>query len=45
MMAVDETIDRITQILYDENADEWSVQDKGNLLAAVKLSLQKKADE
>lgn len=40
-MKVDKVIDEITQLLYREKAFKWPVRDKGALLAAVKLSLQK----
>jgi len=30
----------IIKLLYDENAPRWSVQDKGNLVAAIKLQLE-----
>lgn len=37
----DEIIQRIVKLLFDEKAHNWSVQDKGVLLAAIKLQLQK----
>ena len=37
----DRIIKRIVKLLYDERAYNWAVQDKGVLLAAIKLALQK----
>jgi len=34
-------IQEIVGIIYQNKAHDWSVQDKGVLLAAVKLALQK----
>ena len=38
----DEIIAEIVAQLYEVKAFDWSVQDKGALLAAVKLQLQEK---
>ena len=38
----DEVIAEIVARLYEVKAFDWSVQDKGALLAAVKLQLQEK---
>jgi len=39
-MKADEVIQKVVEILYQEQASDWSVQDKGALLAAIKLQLQ-----
>lgn len=44
-MTVDEVINRITQLLHEQNAADWSVQDKGVLLAAIKLLLENRDEE
>ena len=36
----DQVIQQIVEILYKAQASSWSVQDKGVLVAAVKLQLQ-----
>lgn len=36
----DQAIAQIIRILYDAGASKWSIQDKGTLMAAVKLQLQ-----
>ena len=36
----DKVIEQVTSLLYKAKANAWSVQDKGALLAAVKLQLQ-----
>ena len=41
----DEIIAKIVAQLYKARAFDWSVQDKGALLAAVKLQLQEKPTE
>ena len=38
----DEVIAAIVKLLYDERAMSWPMQDKGALLAAVKLQLSEK---
>jgi len=38
----DKLIAAIVKALYDVNANEWSIQDKGVLLAAIKLQLKQK---
>ena len=38
----DEVIAEIVARLYEVKAFDWSVQDKGALLAAIKLQLQEK---
>lgn len=35
----DRLISQIVQILYDSKAHEWSIQDKGVLVGAIKLQL------
>ena len=39
-MKVDKVIQKVVEILYQEQASSWSIHDKGALLAAVKLQLQ-----
>jgi hypothetical protein len=41
----DRIIQSIVRILFNEKAHEWSVQDKGTLMAAVKLQLQKSSNQ
>ena len=41
----DEVIAEIVARLYEVRAFDWSVQDKGALLAAVKLQLQERPPE
>jgi len=36
----DKVIEQVISLLYTAGASAWSVQDKGTLLAAVKLQLQ-----
>ena len=38
----DELVAAIVKVLYDAGADQWSIQDKGVLLAAIKLALRKR---
>jgi len=38
----DALIARIVKMLYEARANRWSVQDKGVLMAAIKLQLQEK---
>ena len=38
----DRVIGQIVKLLYDEAACLWSVQDKGVLMAAIKLQLEEK---
>jgi hypothetical protein len=33
---------KVVKLLYDERAMDWSIQDKGELVAAVKLQLSEK---
>jgi len=37
-----EVTEKIIKLLYDEDAPKWSVQDKGVLVAAVKLQLERR---
>ncbi len=39
---VDNIIQQIVKILYDNGANKWGVQDKGALMGAVKLQLSEK---
>ena len=39
----DELTRRIIKQLYDNDAGKWSIQQKGTLLAAVKLTIQKQS--
>jgi len=41
----DRIIQRIVKLLFDEKAHTWSVQDKGVLLAAIKLQLKKSSNQ
>lgn len=41
----DQLISEIVRTLYDRKAHTWSVQDKGVLVAAVKLQLEEKPQE
>ncbi len=41
----DRIIQRVVELLYEVKANEWRVQDKGVLLAAVKLQLRERAGE
>ena len=36
----DKLIQRIVRMLYNNNAHNWSVQDKGVLVGAIKLQLE-----
>jgi hypothetical protein len=36
----DRLISQIVQMLYDSKAHEWSTQDKGVLVGAIKLQLE-----
>lgn len=38
----DRVVAEIVRLLYEAKAAKWSVQDKGVLLAAIKLQLQEK---
>lgn len=38
----DKVIARVVRILYDNDVQQWSVQDKGVLIAAVKLQLSER---
>lgn len=40
---VDRVIRKVVKALYDAKANKWSVQDKGALLAAIKLQLSEGA--
>ena len=42
-MTPDQVIQKIVELLYQAKAMRWSIQDKGALLAAVKLQLQEKS--
>lgn len=44
-LRADEVILRIVKELYDNAAQDWTVQQKGSLLAAIKLQLQKREKE
>ena len=37
-----DTIAQVVKTLYDAGAYKWTIQDKGTLLAAIKLQLQEK---
>jgi len=39
-LTADEVTERIVKLLFDQTAAKWTVQEKGNLLAAIKLQLQ-----
>jgi len=39
-LTADEVTERIVKLLFDQAAAKWTVQEKGNLLAAIKLQLQ-----
>lgn len=39
----DKVIAQVVKFLYDARANTWNVQDKGVLVAAVKLQLQERA--
>jgi len=39
-MKPDSVIQKVIEILHQEKAARWSIQDKGALLAAIKLQLQ-----
>ena len=41
----DKVIQKVIKLLYDSGANGWSVQDKGALLAAVKLQLVEKPEK
>jgi len=41
----DRIIRQIVKLLFEEEANEWSIQDKGVLLAAVKLQLRERKAE
>lgn len=45
MAKANDVIAAIVAQLYQEKADNWSVQEKGRLLAAVKLAVTEKARE
>ena len=39
---VDKVIARVVRILYDNGVQQWSVQDKGALIAAIKLQVSER---
>lgn len=39
-MNPDEVISEITQLLYDNKASAWTMQEKARVVAAVNISLQ-----
>ena len=39
-MKPDSVIQKVVEILHQEKAARWSIQDKGALLAAIKMRLQ-----
>ena len=41
----DKVIGAIVKLLYDQGAMDWDVQDKGVLLAAIKLQLSEKEQQ
>lgn len=41
----DRVIARIIKQMHDAGADRWSIQDKGALLAAVKLALVQRRED
>ena len=41
-LTADEVTQRIVKLLFEQEAGRWSVQEKGNVLAAIKLQLQSK---
>jgi len=41
----DQVIGEILRILYERKANTWSVQDKGVLVAAIKLQLEERSPE
>jgi len=38
----EEVTAQVVKLLYDEKANEWSIQNKGVLMAAIKLQLAEK---
>lgn len=40
-----QVINEILRVLYERKANTWSVQDKGVLVAAVKLQLEEQPQE
>ena len=40
----DAVIAQVVKLLFDEQANEWSIQDKGALLGAIKLQLMEKTN-
>ncbi len=44
-MTPTEVIEVIVKLLFDEGANDWSIQDKAVLLAAVNLQLQETGQE
>jgi hypothetical protein len=41
----DQLISEIVRTLYDRKAHTWSVQDKGVLVAAIKLQLEERSQQ
>jgi len=41
----DEVIAQVVRLLYEARANEWSIQDKGVLMAAIKLQLNERVTE
>jgi len=41
-MTPEQVAAKIVKMLYDERANTWSIQEKGVLMAAIKLQLQER---